>query len=282
MASGVSKLIHSARHLASLPQIYHRINSAVEDPTASLDDIGAIIMEDQGLSAQLLKIANSSLYGFPQPVETISRALTVVGTGQLRDMVTAMAVMKVFKGVSPAFVSMDSFWRHSVACGLAARIIATYRRESNVESFYVSGLLHDVGRLLLYMYRPEEADRILRQTREEGALMVEMERDELEFDHADVGWALLQQWQLPQRLFVPVAWHHDPGGADTYATETAVVHMADIIALSLELGSSGETRVPPLDPEAWRRIDLPVNLLPAIVKQMESQWHDAIGLFVEN
>lgn len=281
MRREIAFLIQSAERLASLPQVYQRVNAAVEDPASSLDDIGAIILEDQTLSLRLLKIANSSLYNFPQPVDTITRALTVVGTRQLRDLLMATSVMQMFNGQSSELLRMEAFWQHAMACGLTARIIASYRREPNVETFYVGGLLHDIGRLLMFMFRPQEAGQLLRRAQAENLPLLALERDELEYDHADVGWALLQQWELPDRLSIPVAWHHDPEGADHHQLEAAVIHLSDIITIAMGLGSSGERYVPPLDPLAWQRVGLSANLLPAIVTQVESQWHEAIRLFME-
>lgn len=275
----LEELIGSMTGLVSLPDVFHRIDAAVENPCSTLDQIAAIIMEDQGLAARLLKIANSSFYSFPQPVETITRALTVVGTGQLRDLVMATTAVNQFQGVSAELINIADFWRHSIACGLASRVIATYRREANVESFYVAGLLHDVGRLAFFLARPKIAAVFLMQSRKNEHLLLQTEKTGMGFDHAEIGGALLSKWKLPERLQAPVRWHHAPLGSERFPIESAVVHVADIVAHGLRLGSSGETFIPPLDPFAWDRLGLAPGLLPAIAKQVEKQYTEAVRLF---
>ena len=127
--------------IPSLPMIFTRIDEAVNNPRSSLADIGRIISEDSSLTARLLKIVNSAFYSFPSKIETISRAVTVVGTQQLRDLALATSVMKLFQGIPPDLINMEAFWKHSIACGVAARVLAAHKREANIERFFVAGIL---------------------------------------------------------------------------------------------------------------------------------------------
>ena len=211
---------------------------------------GKIISKDSALCARLLKIVNSSFFGFSSKVETITHAVTVVGMVQLRDLALATAIISNFKGLPKNAVNMKSFWHHSISVGLAGRVIGIYLKESNPERFYVLGLLHDLGRLLLYLAVPEDMNRVLEINKEEG-LLHEAERQVLGWDHADAGGALLRKWNLPDSLVEGVQYHHNPSSAPQFPLEAAVTHVADIVAQTLELGSSGERHVPPLDFQAW-------------------------------
>ena len=131
-------LIKDRVQISSQMMIFNQLQEAINNPEISFSDIAGIINNDSSLCLRLLKIANSSLYSFPTRIETITQAVTVIGTNQLRDMVLATTVLKSFNGISDDLINMDLFWRHSIACGLASRIIATYRRELNVDRFYVS------------------------------------------------------------------------------------------------------------------------------------------------
>jgi HD-like signal output (HDOD) protein len=128
MAHDVGHLLDEYTEIASLPMIFVQINEALNSRSGSITDVSRIIGEDPGLTARLLRLVNSPLYGFPSRIETISRALVVVGTQQLRDMALATSVIKLFSGIPADLVTMESFWQHTVACALAARILATYRR----------------------------------------------------------------------------------------------------------------------------------------------------------
>jgi HD-like signal output (HDOD) protein len=196
----VEEILKDTIVLPSLPIIFNRLNEAVNNPRMSIADIGRIISEDVGLSARLLKIANSALYGFPAKIDTISRAVTIIGTQQLRDLALATVVLKIFKGIPPHLIHLEKFWLHSIACGITARILATYRRESNVERFFVAGMLHDVGRLLLCLKCPESMQECLMRAHEGGSTLVEVEKEVLGTDHAAVGGALVRHWSLPPSL----------------------------------------------------------------------------------
>jgi len=150
MAIQLASLISDNLKIFSLPSIFLRLDDAINDLRSSVTDIGNIISEDQGLTVRMLKLANSPLYGFPSKIETISKAVLIIGTKQIRDLTLATSMLQVFKGIPEDFITMETFWRHSIACGVIARIIAGYRREPNVETFFTAGILHDIGRLIMY------------------------------------------------------------------------------------------------------------------------------------
>ena len=152
--------------VSSLPMIHLRLEEAINNQNKSMSDIAKVIREDPGLTARLLRIVNSAFYNFPSKIETISQAVTIVGTQQLSALALATSVMKMFKGLPQNLVSMDSFWRHSIACGLAARMIGSFRRETKPERFFVAGMLHDIGRLIMYTKIPDPVARDPRHGRE--------------------------------------------------------------------------------------------------------------------
>ncbi|MFQ5450549.1 MAG: HDOD domain-containing protein [Nitrospinaceae bacterium] len=280
MVLEAERLVEGAVPLASLPMLYYQVSEAVEDPETSFMEIGDIISQDSALTARLLRIVNSSFFGFSSKVETITHAVTIVGMLQLRDLVLATTIIGYFRGLPKNVVNMESFWRHSIASGLAARVIAIYRKEPNPERFYVCGLLHDLGRLLLFMAIPEDMKRTLEKYLGGGQLLFEAERDVLGLDHAEVGGALLKKWKLPSHLADAVRLHHQPSEAPEESVEPAITHLADIIAHSLQLGSSGERYVPPLDSQAWEKIGLPSHLLPAILNQVDQQSANTVQMFL--
>jgi HD-like signal output (HDOD) protein len=262
--------------VSSLPMIHLRLEEAINNQNKSMSDIAKVIREDAGLTARLLRIVNSAFYNFPSKIETISQAVTIVGTQQLSALALATSVMKMFKGLPQNLVSMDSFWRHSIACGLAARAIGTFRRETKPERFFVAGMLHDIGRLIMYTKIPEPSREILDSAAKSQTLLYEQERMTLGFTHAVVGGILLQTWKLPTSLEEIVMYHHNPKAATRYPMETAMVHVADIIVHSMGLGSSGEVFIPPLDTEAWDKLGLSPSVLASVEEQVDRQYHDAL------
>jgi putative nucleotidyltransferase with HDIG domain len=263
-----------AEKLSSVPLVYARLNTAISSGKASATFLGTIIGQDTALTARLLKLVNSPFYGFPGKIDTIPRAVMVVGTQQLRDLAIATTVMDSFKGISSRHISIEEFWKHSVACGITARIIAGFGRQSNVEKFFVAGLLHDVGRLVMFQKIPELCNGILEKAAGTGALMLEVEQEVLGFDHATVGGALIRSWRLPANIETAVAWHHAPGDAVNYTYEASVVHIADVIVHAMEIGSTGEHQVPECDDDAWDVLGLPSDGLARIFDQVDRQFND--------
>jgi len=265
-------------NVTSLPGVYLRLSEVVSDPRSSAADVGRIIAEDPGLTARLLKLVNSAMYGFPSRIETVSHAISIVGTAQLQDLALATSVVRLFASMPANVVSMESFWRHSVACGVAARALASRRREANVERYFVAGLLHDIGRPIMYLKVPDQSRAALEAALEARRPLFEAEQKVFGFDHAHVGHALLELWKLPPSLREAVLHHHYPARATRFPVEAAVVHIADLVVNGLELGSSGETLVPPLAARAWEALGLAPSMVADVVEEVERHYEAAVRI----
>ena len=262
--------------LSSLPFIYIKINEAVKNPRSSIEDVSEIISGDPGLTSRLLRLVNSAFYGFPSKIETVSRALAMVGTQQIRDLALATSVMSLFKGMPEELVSTESLWRHSLACGLAAKILATERREANLERFFTAGIIHDIGRLIIYKKVPETAQEMILRCKASKEPLYLVEKEVLGFDHSDLGRKLAQLWNLPQSLEEVLAYHHYPSEAKQYPVETCTVHIADYIAHGMQLGDSGERYIPPLDEKVWKLDGMSGSLLSSTADQLRHEFEDVV------
>lgn len=275
------KIVKETQNIGSLPTVYYQLSAAIDDPDSSTRDIEQVIQTDSGLTARLLRIANSALYAFPSKIDTISRAITILGTAQLRELALATSVIKMFEGISSDVLDVDAFWHHSIACGVASRILASYRREPNVERFFVSGLLHDIGRLLILLKIPDQAVKAINYAADKQELLFKAEREIIGFDHAAVGGALLKNWRLPESTVNAVKYHHRPALiANGPHVDAAIVHHADIITNAMKLGSSGERFVPSLDTTAWEQLGLSPSILPPTFEQIMHQYQDAVKVLL--
>ncbi len=274
----VAWLIERTSTVYSLPLFYERLNEAINHPRTSIDDIGKIITEDQGLTARLLRLANSPMFGYFGKVDSISKAVTIIGTQQLRDLALAASVMGIFKGIPEELLSMASFWRHSIACGIVARALASWRREANVERFFVAGMLHDIGQLIIATILGDLVRQMIEETQQSGGLFYDVELKRLGFDHAEAGGALLKEWKIPANIADPVAFHHRPGRSEQFPMEVSLIHLADIICQAFEFGQSCERFVPPLDAAAWDRLGMTPNQLGAVLKQAEPQIDETFAI----
>ena len=271
-------LITGSTRVSSLPEIFIMINEVVNDPTSSFSDISRVVNLDTSLSARLLKIVNSSFYSFPSNIDTVTHAISIIGTEQLHDLALATTILANFKGIPDKQVNMNLFWRHSLGVAIIARNLAIHCREPNPERFYLAGIMHDIGRLIILENLPEESKEIMDRHHEVGGILWQIEREVMGFDHTDVGAALAKHWNLPLSLEEIVGNHHNPGRSKRYPLETTLIHLADIIAKSMELGSSGDTHVPPLDEKSWEQLQLPTGIFSAIWKQVEIQFNESIDI----
>jgi len=274
----VQWLVNHTNTVYSLPLFYDRLNEAINHPRTSVNDIGKIITEDQGLTARLLRLANSPMFGYFGKVDSISKAVTIIGTQQLRDLALAASVMGIFKGIPEDLMSMAGFWRHSIACGIIARSLATWRREVNVERFFVAGMLHDIGQLIMATILGDLVKEMIEKSRSEDLLYFDVERDRLGFDHAEAGGALLKEWKIPANITDPVTYHHNPSRTDMFPLEASLIHLADIICQAFEFGQSCEQLVPPLDGSAWDRLGMSPDQLWVILKEVEPQIDETFSI----
>ena len=259
------------RSLGSYAPVLAEIENALASPQCNLGTVAEAIEKDPDLTARLLRLGNSSFYGFSSRLATVSEAIGLIGIQQVQDLIVASSIVEQFAGVPADFVNMESFWRHSLACGIGARVLAMERRIPKADKFFVAGLLHDVGRLVLFSQSPTATQVIFETCRREKLLLREAEYRVLGYDHQAVGEALMRHWQYPVNLIQAVAYHHQPAACKVAPDEAAVVHVSDHLVNAMQLGSSGEHCAPPLQRGAWERLNLPLSLLPSLADTIDEQ-----------
>jgi len=272
------QLIKNGISLPSLPVIFHQINEAISDPRCSATHIASIISKDSSLSARLLTMVNSAFYNFPSEIDTISRAVAIVGTKQLSTLSLSASALTAFKDVSPDLIDMKSFWKHSIACGTLARLISSYKQNALTERYFVAGLLHDIGRLVIFQSLSSLASEALVSAGQTNRLLRDTEIERLGFDHAKIGGMMLKKWKFPAILEKAVRYHHNHKDPHIQL-DTSVVNLADIIANALKIGSSGERFVPTLNPDAWNEIGISTSILSAVIQQAEHHIEETVQIF---
>jgi len=261
--------------------VVEEIERAIESPQCNLVTVGEAIEKDPDLTARLLKLGNSSFYGFSSRLATVAEAISLIGLQQVQDLILVSNIVRQFAGLDGKFVSMESFWQHSLACGIGARFIAMERRLPKADKFFVAGLLHDVGRLVLFAEAPQSAQQVFDLYQCEHLLLRDAEVRVLGFDHQQIGEALLNHWKYPANLVQAVAYHHQPMAANTSREEAAVVHLSDHLVNAMQIGSSGERHVPPLNMKAWEILRLQPDVLSSIVAGIDDQVEAVRGVFIK-
>lgn len=272
------ELVQKNINLLSLPETAIRINSMVSDPNSTAADIGDVVSQDPALAARLLRVVNSAFYGFPSQIDTISMAITVLGTRQLRDLVMTTSVINRFRDIPANVVDMENFWCHSLATAIAAKNFASHIKISNSERLFVAGLLHDIGKLVMYITLPDPSRQVVEISNEAQIDSNHVEEAIFGFTHAQVGAELLRQWKLPESLIEPVAYHHEPRLAKVYPQEVAIVHLANVIANDIQPPiSADDDNV--ADPQMWQVLGLEPSLLGRLHEEVYTQLDDVLSIF---
>jgi len=282
MKTDIIELVRGVGDLVTLPDVFIRINQMVEDPNSTIDDISKAVSQDPAFTVRLLRVANSPFYGFSSAIDTVSKAVSIIGTSQIRNLALSTAVATSFSGLSNKLVSMDNFWRHSLYCGLAARKLAKMAGKCDAEAVFTAGLLHDIGELVIFNRLPELAKETLLLVLDgaDELPVFRAEQQTMGFDHAQVGGELARQWKLPPMLEECIAYHHDILAAKRYPREAALVHIANILALMAEVQTLDPGDVAPIESAAWEITGLlEAEVIATVVGETRADIAEAEMLF---
>lgn len=277
------ELAQKSTQLFSLPDIYLKLSRMLSDENSTADQMAEVISLDAGLSARLLKIANSSFYNFPAQIETIPRAITLIGSNELSNLVLATSVASSFSNIDPNLVDMDSFWRHNVDTGLVMRFLGKSAQIRDIERLFVVGLLHNLGKLLVLASEPEAANRILDNL--EGEQPWQREQSVLGFTFAECGAELLRQWQLPEALVDAVRHQHQPQQADIDPQAAALLHIASRAAgwMEQETQDNGQIDyIQLIDPGAWECAGVSLEHMDEAIEFAQIEAWNLLGIITSS
>lgn len=233
----VTQLLDEVEGLVSPPDVCLRLFELIHAPNTSVKQIADVVAVDPNLTLRLLRIANSSFYNFSKKIDTVSRAITIIGVTELYQLVLSISAVKSFTNIPNELVKMDTFWQHSVYTGLLARALAVRASVLHPERLFVAGLLHDIGSLVLYNLRPAEMRDILLTAEGDEELLYQAEMEQFGFTHASVADSLLEKWMLPEELQQAVCWHHQPDMATTARFEAHILCLASLLVNESEQGN---------------------------------------------
>ncbi len=227
-------LVSQVQSLFSLPEVALQVNELLNSPEPTNADLEEIIMHDPALTTQILKMVNSAYFGLSGTIDTVSRAITMLGLVQLRSLVLTTSVTSSFKGIPADLVDMDIFWYHSVTSGVLAKNLAKKLKHADSERLFIGGLLHSVGKLIYFSQLPLQAKEILGFKEQGEEAIISAEQKILGFTHAELGAEFLKQWKLPPNIWQTINFHLDPIQAKEFKTDACILHVAAKIASSIE------------------------------------------------
>lgn len=272
---GLSRVIRRIDDLPTLPSVIIRITEQVNNPRSSARDLARVIVDDQVLTARLLRLVNSSFYGFPQKISTVTDAIVLLGFDAIRNLLLTTSIFNMFTGMNKKKKAwQEDFWDHSLGCAVGAKVIGNHIRYDKVEELFVSGLLHDIGKIVEMLFFPEDFENVASIIKEKNILMKSAEDEALGYTHADLGKLLAEKWNLPKKLVNAIEFHHEPHDAGRFIQEAAVVHLADILCRALDIGSGGDNKMPVLNKIAWETLHIKLSAIEPIMEKIKLEFED--------
>lgn len=269
----LEKRVTDLSHLPTLPGVVHNISKLADDKKSSAADVAEIISTDQVITAKVLRLVNSPVYGFPGRISSITHALVLLGFNVVKGLVLGTAVFDNLGKQS------EGMWEHSLGCAVLARRIAVAKGIHDVEEVMIAGLLHDFGKVVLSFLAPADYQQAVEITKRKHCHIALAERDVFTVDHCRVASWLADEWHLPPRLADPVTYHHRPDLAKRCKDVTAVVHLADILARALNFGYPGDDTMPKLDETVAANLGISDEQLGNIVKEAEVEYTSGLDIF---
>ncbi|MGC3975872.1 MAG: HDOD domain-containing protein [Nitrospira sp.] len=260
--------IEQVGELPTLPHVVQKLASMIGRSNVSAEEIGALIEKDQVLSAKVLRLANSPFYGFPSRIASVAHAVVVLGLSVVKGLTLCATAFDMMKNAG-----MNDLWRHSLGVAITAHILGAKAGMKNPEEVFVGGLLHDIGKVVLYVKWPDVGQQITSATKDTSRSLMETEQELFAVTHADVGGWLATAWHLPTSLREPIFHHHMPAAAQDAKLQTAIVHVADVLVKGLACGNPGDDLVPPLSRQAWDLVGLDAQSLAQSLAQASEEFH---------
>lgn len=265
------ELVASQDHLASLPDLYYKIRKALANPEIRVAELAELIANDPSLAGTLLHIANSAFYGFPRKIETLSRAISLIGLEQVGEIVLAGTLAAAFHGIRPQRMDMPRFWRGSIRRALLCREFARHLGDRDAERSFIVGLLSDMGHLVMYHTVPDLMGIVLEMPACDLQELAENERKIIGCDFSEVAAALSAAWQLPASIGTVLGSQLHPAQAGEMADSAARLNLAMAMADAIEHEQLVTAACPLLDPDAATLSGVDLTLLPVFAEHCEAQ-----------
>lgn len=264
-ADELRRHIVRTKRLPTIPIVLSKILDLVEDVNSSVFDLEEVISRDQSIAAKVLGLANSAFYGFGRKINTISQAIIVIGFNAVKSLAVGVSIFdKFYTTVRGTRLDLNGLWMHSVATAECTRLISQRLRRGNLETSFICGLLHDLGKVAFISILPDDYQEAVAEATRLNRRLYEVEQEAFGVGHDALGAWVAERWHLPSDLVRCLHEHHNPAYAGQDAELVHTVGVADYLSKKLGLGSSLDPVLQPLAATSLRVIGLAVDQLPSI------------------
>lgn len=248
MNESLKTFIKNIRNLPTIPIIAQEVLNLLDDNMLSVERLEKIVEKDPAISAKILSVANSAFFGFQVTTDALGSAMMRIGFNNVKNIALGISLMTILDdGKRGKAFDYQKIFNHSVAVGFTARLLSRNLKLNTAEESLMSGMLHDLGYLVLNRYFPEKYEEVLNAFEKENSLL-DAEQKVLNFTHADVGMWLAEEWKLPDIVLDTTLFHHTPSLAKRNEKHIAMIHIADYLTAKNIMSPTEKDPNYPLDP----------------------------------
>jgi HD-like signal output (HDOD) protein len=240
-------ILNKNTQLPTLPVIVEKILSMAKEDNVSANDLAEFISRDQAIANKILRLSNSAYYGMMKEIDSIPRAITIIGFNEVISLTIGMSVISTFSGgnVSGKDLNMKGMWIHSLGCAFAARETAKKMGIIHAEQIFISGLLHDMGKVIFALYFPRDYTAAFEYTKENEIALHNGEKLMLGIDHAALSGLLMEKWNFPDSILMPARYHHSVEQCPPkYYKLALIIALSDYLSQKAEFGENWAVKIP--------------------------------------
>ncbi len=267
----IKKKIEKIDQLPTLPIIITELLGLLDNPKSTPREINELIKNDQALTSKTLRLVNSSYYGFPRKIATVTEAIVILGFDTVRNLAVSAGMVKLLKGKG-AF-DKEKFWYHTVAVAFMSKILAKVTKYPNPEIAFVSGLLHDIAKVFEDQYFNEYFIKALELSKSSERPLFEVETEILGYDHGAIGKRLSESWNLPKSIVASISYHHEieKNIYPEHEQLVAITNMADALARMKKAGDSGNYGKASVSLRIMNILKITKEQVPSIIKEFDEE-----------
>lgn len=239
----LNKLFSGNKQLPTIPELYVKFNEMIENPVTSNKKVADLLVKDQSMVTKVLRLSNSTLYGKRQEITNLSTAITFLGIETLKNLILQISLVRIFNFENkniPQF-KINTFWEHSLATAFFSNLLIRKLKIPPNDNYYLGGLLHDIGKLVIYQYYPEKFEAIVLKQIEEKFQDFVAEEQVLGVTHGDIGVYFAEKWKFKKEIIQVIETHHSPHTA--FSLNVSVVRIANMLAKTAGLCFPWDTKI---------------------------------------
>lgn len=237
-------VVQAIRELPSPYEMPEILDEYLKNMNTQIDQINQLVRVDYSTIMRIFCIANSAVVGTEEKILKINDAITTLGHVEISRILNTNRDASYFPGFPRQLFSLTAFWNHCISTAIAAEVLAACINQKDTERYFLSGLLHDIGRLIMLITMPKQYAISMLEGRQKNRSLQSQELRIFGFDHTEVGVEAIRHWNLPHFLEEPIEFHHSPSDSHQQTSLTVITHLADALTHALHLGQSGEMMMP--------------------------------------